>query len=60
MSMKKPRRSSEAKAKEKADRLVQRYKRITGKQRVHGRVIGCPEDQDCLNPKHYTVERRVL
>ena len=56
MVMEKGRRRTSA---EKAadDAMRERYKMLTGKQRIHSRVIPCPDDAGRMNAKHYTLER---
>ena len=49
------RRTSAEKAAD--DALAERYRMLTGKQRIHGKVIPCPDDAGCMNPQHYTLER---
>ena len=56
MAAKKRRRTSAEKAED--DFLVARYKQLTGKERIHGAVVGCPDGwKYCQNPKHYREER---
>ena len=39
------------------NKLRERYRMLTGKQRIYGRVMPCPDDAGCLNADHYTLER---
>ena len=39
------------------NKLRERYRMLTGKQRIYGRVIPCPDDDGCLNAQHYRLER---
>ena len=56
MAAKKRRRTSAEKA--EYDFRVARYKQLTGKERIHGVVVGCPDGwKYCQNPKHYREER---
>ena len=45
-------------SKAEAEFLAARYKQLTGKERIHGTVVGCPAGwKYCQNPAHYRVER---
>ena len=55
MVAKKRRRSSSEVAAD--NKLRERYRMLTGKQKIYDKVIPCPDDDGCLNAQHYTLDR---
>ena len=55
MTTKRHRRSSAEKAAD--DALIKRYKMLTGKQRLHGRVVNTCGWSGCLNAAHYELAK---